>query len=121
MVPNCEGLVTFKLQAVNRLHEFIQLEAPSLVFLMETGLKKKNHEFQKVDERMGFKNCLVVDCEREGNRRNGGLALLSVHYIDTDVFPTPLLQFIPTCFYSISKGKILRIQRQIQPYSLNCL
>lgn len=42
MVPNCEGLVTFKLQAVNRLHEFIQLEAPSLVFLMETGLKKKS-------------------------------------------------------------------------------
>jgi hypothetical protein len=35
---------------------------------------------------MGFKSCLVVDCEREGNRRNGGLALLSVHYIDTEVY-----------------------------------
>lgn len=63
---------------------------------METRLKTA--EMETVNEKLCFDNLLVVDCDKDGNRRSGDLTLLwnqpmdvtlmsfSLHHIDAEVY-----------------------------------
>lgn len=59
------------------LHNLIQREVPDLLFLQETKLRTHKMEFIKF--RLGFTNCLGVDCDGKGR----GLALM--WHIDMDI------------------------------------
>lgn len=52
----------------------LRTKNPSLAFLMETRLK--DEEMQRIVDKLGFKHCLIVDCNGRGRERSGGMFLL---------------------------------------------
>lgn len=52
----------------------MQFENPSLAFIVETRLKEE--EIQKIVQKLGFTNCVSIDCNGSGRDRSGGLCLL---------------------------------------------
>ncbi|XP_021716609.1 uncharacterized protein LOC110684459 [Chenopodium quinoa] len=78
---NCRGLGST--DAINALKRIVFLEIPHMVFLMETKLKA--FEMEKIKYKIKFSSCFIVDCEGEGRRRRGGLALLWNNSIDVNI------------------------------------
>ncbi|XP_048496581.1 uncharacterized protein LOC125495795 [Beta vulgaris subsp. vulgaris] len=60
--------------AISALRRILSSEHPQIVFLSETKLK--NHEMESVKKKLRWEHILAVDCEGEGRRRRGGLALM---------------------------------------------
>jgi len=74
---DCRGLRSP--QAVRALLRLTHIENPQIVFLMETRLKAT--EFESIRIKMGFKNCLSVDCKGTGRERARGLSLMWMEHI----------------------------------------
>lgn len=56
------------------LQRIVINKKPHLVFLQETKLR--SFEIERVRAKLHYIGMIVVDCEGEGSRRRGGLALL---------------------------------------------
>lgn len=69
---NCHGLGAPR--AVRAVHKLINNLHQNFVFLMETKLKVR--EVEKLNDKLGFKNAIWVDCSGDGRRRAGGMRLL---------------------------------------------
>ncbi|GAU21788.1 hypothetical protein TSUD_329120, partial [Trifolium subterraneum] len=68
---------------VRALLRLNRVENPQIVFLMETRLKAT--EFEIIRSKLGFKNCLVVDCNGFGRERVGGLALIWMEQLSVNI------------------------------------
>lgn len=55
------------------LKKLVQLEVPTIVFLMETRLNVREVKLRKVE--IGISNEIIVECDFFGNGRKGGLCL----------------------------------------------
>ncbi|XP_021726600.1 uncharacterized protein LOC110693734 [Chenopodium quinoa] len=78
---NCRGLG--RTATVNALKRIVFLERPQVMFLSETRLKA--FEMEKIKQKIKFHSCFVVECDGEGRKRSGGLALLWQSTIDVVV------------------------------------
>ncbi|PNX62262.1 hypothetical protein L195_g061067, partial [Trifolium pratense] len=78
---NCRGLGSPR--AVRALSRLTRVENPQIVFLMETRLKAT--EFENIRSKLGFKNCLSVDCSGFGRERAGGLALMWMEHLSVNI------------------------------------
>lgn len=58
---------------VSAISRLLSSKNPQIVFLSET--KVKTHEMEKVRQKLKVERMLVVDCEGQGRKRKGGLAL----------------------------------------------
>lgn len=68
---NCHGLGAPRV--VRACKKVIRSRHPNVVFLMESKLKVR--EAEKLNQSLGFKNAIWVDCTGD-SRRSGGLGLL---------------------------------------------
>lgn len=69
---NCRGMGAPR--TVRACQRLIRKKHPNLVFFMETKLNIK--EAERLNNKLGFKYALWVDCCGDGRRRAGGLGLL---------------------------------------------
>ena len=77
---NCRGLGNPR--TVNGLKKIVQIEAPSLVFLMETKLPRRaKNRMSNIKNSLGFTQGLVVPIEG----KSGGLALLWKPEVKVDI------------------------------------
>lgn len=75
---NCRGFGSPR--AVRALLRLIRLENPSVVFFMETHLKKD--KLSCIQFKCGFEVCFTMDCEGSGRDRDGGLGLMWLNYVN---------------------------------------
>lgn len=75
---NCRGLGSSR--AENALKGVIRIEHPHFVFFSEKKLK--GGEWESIKRKINLYNFHSVDCEGEGRRRSGGLAMFWSDSID---------------------------------------
>jgi hypothetical protein len=90
---NCRGLGSP--QAVRALLRLTRIENPQIVFLMETRLKV--NEVEGVRSKLGFKNCLTVDCRGVGRERAGGLSLMWMEHVNISIISYSLNHIHGVC------------------------
>ncbi|XP_058748566.1 uncharacterized protein LOC131621540 [Vicia villosa] len=102
---NCRGLGSPR--AVRALLRLIRLENPSVVFLMETRLKKE--ELLGIQFKCGYEGCFAVDCEGSSRDRAGGLGLLWMNSVNLTI----------TSFSLNFIGSSVRDDLEEQPWELS--